>query len=259
MIVKGLRKKAGSHDWFAVAIELAIVILGVFLGIQASNWNTARLDTQRGRDYRARLVTELTQTERGMAASIAYYQDVREHALATLAALDRPASTLGTPFLVDAYQATQVFPRTAKHTTWDEILSSGNVELLGSAELRERVANFYWRLDGLMSLFAEPLPYRNRMRSAMPYAVQAAIRACCDEILSEDGRGMVTPRLPPNCQPAIEPAGVHSAVADVRSIPEIRQGLNRLIVDLDSKLLQFDKIANGARKLRAQVGRDAAQ
>ena len=31
-----------QQDWAAVAIDLAIVVLGVFLGIQASNWNDER-------------------------------------------------------------------------------------------------------------------------------------------------------------------------------------------------------------------------
>jgi len=257
MVLWGLREKAGAHDWFGVAIELAIVMLGVFLGIQASNWNAARLDVQRGVEYRNRLIAELANTERAMAASAAYYQDVHRHALAALAALDQPEEALGTPFLVDAYQATQIFPRSANHSTWDEILSSGNVELLGPAVLRERVANYYWRTDGLMTLVAEPLRYRNALRSAMPYRVQAAIRANCDEILHDDGRGMVTPRLPSSCRLTIAPLTVSNAVAELRKMPDLRQDLNRLLVDLDSKLLQFGKVASGARELRAEIRRAA--
>jgi hypothetical protein len=37
-IVANLR----ARDWIATAIELAIVILSVFIGIEAANWNQAR-------------------------------------------------------------------------------------------------------------------------------------------------------------------------------------------------------------------------
>ena len=33
-----------QHDWAAVAIEVVVVVIGVFIGIQAANWNEARLD-----------------------------------------------------------------------------------------------------------------------------------------------------------------------------------------------------------------------
>jgi hypothetical protein len=35
------------QQWMAIAIDLVIVVLGVFLGIQVSNWNEARMEQQR--------------------------------------------------------------------------------------------------------------------------------------------------------------------------------------------------------------------
>ena len=46
-----LMRRAAEHlrnqQWMAIAIDLAIVVLGVFLGIQASNWNDARIEQAR--------------------------------------------------------------------------------------------------------------------------------------------------------------------------------------------------------------------
>ena len=33
-----------AQQWTSVFIELAIVVLGVFIGIQASNWNAAQVE-----------------------------------------------------------------------------------------------------------------------------------------------------------------------------------------------------------------------
>jgi hypothetical protein len=100
------------------------------------------------------LIEDLAIMERAMRASVSYYSDVRTHALAALEALDRPKRTLGTPFLIDAYQATQLWPRSAKHSTYDEILSSGDADLMGPPVVRDRISNFYWRMA----------PFRKRRR-----------------------------------------------------------------------------------------------
>ena len=41
MIYKRAVAKLRAQDWFAIAVELAIVIVGVFIGMQVSNWNEA--------------------------------------------------------------------------------------------------------------------------------------------------------------------------------------------------------------------------
>ena len=38
-MIHRIRADAAKHNWFAVAVDLGIVGAGVFLGIQASNWN----------------------------------------------------------------------------------------------------------------------------------------------------------------------------------------------------------------------------
>ena len=47
MILRRAIDRLKRHEWMAVAIELLIVILGVLIGIQASNWNEARVERQR--------------------------------------------------------------------------------------------------------------------------------------------------------------------------------------------------------------------
>ena len=39
MIIQRLGTRLRQQDWLAVTIELLLVMAGVFLGIQMSNWN----------------------------------------------------------------------------------------------------------------------------------------------------------------------------------------------------------------------------
>ena len=88
MVIRRFREHVARQDWFAVLIDVGIVVLGVFLGIQASNWNEARkapsswsglspADSQRPRQ---RTITDL-------ASRRVYYSAVRDRSLATLEAI----------------------------------------------------------------------------------------------------------------------------------------------------------------------------
>ncbi len=59
MLMRRIREHVTAHDWFAVGIDLIIVVLGVFLGTQVSNWNAERLAHEAGDTYRARIVRDL--------------------------------------------------------------------------------------------------------------------------------------------------------------------------------------------------------
>ena len=49
MILRRLTANLRAQNWTSVAIELAIVIVGVFIGVQAANWNQARQERQETR------------------------------------------------------------------------------------------------------------------------------------------------------------------------------------------------------------------
>jgi len=39
MIIRRLVQSLRRRDWFTVVIEILIVVVGVFIGIEVSNWN----------------------------------------------------------------------------------------------------------------------------------------------------------------------------------------------------------------------------
>lgn len=59
MIPRRLYEHVKSHNWFAVAIDLVVVIVGVFAGLQVQEWNTMRQAQARAAVYSARLTEDL--------------------------------------------------------------------------------------------------------------------------------------------------------------------------------------------------------
>ena len=250
MVIRRIREHVTAQNWFAVAIDLAIVVLGVIIATQVNNWNETRHDRDKGQNYSVRLIDELRTTEQSMRGIKLYYTDARHHALAALAVLRKQELTAGESFLVDAYQATQVFPRAARHATYDEILQSGSLELIGAPDLRARLSNYYWRMDGLVSLDTASPPYRERVRTVMPYEVQQAIRTKCDEIITDLGNGLMSPRLPARCSPGLDPTVAAAAAVQIRAEPTLANDLTRMIVTLDTRILNFGRLEINAREVR---------
>ncbi|MGA9334705.1 MAG: hypothetical protein WBV39_10555, partial [Rudaea sp.] len=68
MILRRIASHLKQQHWTGVLIELVIVILGVFIGLQVDNWNQARSDVRLGHDYVRRLTRDLTENLAGVRA-----------------------------------------------------------------------------------------------------------------------------------------------------------------------------------------------
>ena len=58
MILRRVIEHFRKQEWTAIAIDFAIVVIGVFVGIQVSNWNAARADRAEERKLLVRLEDE---------------------------------------------------------------------------------------------------------------------------------------------------------------------------------------------------------
>lgn len=255
MAIRRFRDHVAEHDWFAVTVDIGVVVIGVFLGMQVSNWNSDRLDRTKGHEYRVRLAEELKTTETAMASFRTYVDDAKAYGVDALDVFDHPEKPAGIPFLLGAYEASQVVPRGGRHATYDEIMGAGDLALIGPPDLRDRVSNYFWRMDSLFSLDAGSTPYRESLRTVMPNAVQEVIRAQCDEIPSDLGNGLIAPQLPKECNPDIQPDVAAAAAAQLRATPGLRDALNRQLSTFDARSITYDKLGANARALREAIER----
>ena len=87
-----------TQNWTAISIDFLIVVLGVFVGMQVSNWNQEREKRQRGAEFTERLRTDLIEERWVFDFIPAYFSDVRDA----------------------AYRATQYREGNRRRTTYDE-------------------------------------------------------------------------------------------------------------------------------------------
>lgn len=257
MILKRLRAEAARQNWFGVVLDLVILIIGVFLGMQVANWNQARLDRAEGGEYRERLNQDLESNRRELTFRIHDYGQVLAHASAALAALDRPVGDKPGEFIIDAHEASNRIPETIRHVAYDEAMVSGKAQFLGDPMLRERITNDYVGLATMQTLFDNTPPYREAVRSALPFAAQAQVMKDCPEVLTSDEVGSVTPKLADDCSSIMDPKESQRVAAEVRTIASLRWQLNRVVADLNQKIWNARQLSLEAERLQGRLrGRD---
>lgn len=253
MFLKRLERDAARYDWFGAAVEVGIVLVGVFLGIQASNWNQGRLDRAEGRDYRAGLVRDLESNQRELAFFVHYYGQILGHAEAASAALDRPVSDHPGDFIISAYEASNHIPQPVRRATYDEVQAAGKASFLGEQSLRDQITNYYVGVATMQRLFDIVPPYRDTIRSALPYPVQVQVLKDCPEVLETDQFGSVAPRLADHCTSRLDPQAAQRIASEIRTIPHLRWALTGVTADLNQKILNARKLSAEAERLKQQI------
>ena len=235
MIPRRLYEHVKSHNWFAVGIDFVIVVVGVFIGIQVSNWNAERHENNAARTYIERIREDIAASAESLREVVEYYRVVKAHALDALDDFEKPADQLDEQFLVDAYDASRVITRTVERSTFDEMLSAGAMNSIRNIEVRRRLAIYYKNVEVAERLMEGIPPYRENLRQHMPYAVQAAIFERCENKRVVDARGNVRVSMLANCDPGLPAETVAAGISAIR-IPELKLKLVHRISDLDYKL-----------------------
>ena len=144
MLLRRITQHVKDQNWFAVLIDFAIVVFGVFIGIQVANWNEDRqqrvdeaeiiervaddfarikLDAERSRNFHRQITSDLTIVVKSLRSENLADSDI--------VAVKR-ALFLGTTFQTSADRS----------GTTRELLSSGQANLLRDKGLLEALVAY---------------------------------------------------------------------------------------------------------------------
>ena len=150
-ILGRLSQAVREQNWFAVVLELAIVVLGVVIGFQVTSWGQDRADRAQEQEYLRQLVEDLKQTERTFETLQPRWS--RRDDSATM--LVRSFRSARTPpvdsVLLWAYQAT-LHARPAVVTgTAVALVETGDLNLIRDDSLRSAITGYLGTMDQLAS------------------------------------------------------------------------------------------------------------
>lgn len=239
MLLRRVIEDVKNQNWTAVGIDFAIVVVGVFIGIQVANWNDSRQEQKDATDLLVRLENDLKTETAGWQRAIDYYATTRKHGIAALEGFDDPESQTPTEFLVNLYQASQRWNVVSQRGTYDELISSGRIALIRDEETRSRLANHYLRMSSLEMVLNptfNAIEYRRLVRLYMDHEIQAAIRETCGDRYTTDEANFMYLQLPATCDPAVDADVALLAMTELLSNTAVRRELRFHISVLDGQL-----------------------
>jgi hypothetical protein len=247
MILRRLTANLRTQNWTAVSIDFLIVVVGVFLGIQASNWNQARTDRAETRRLLMRIEPEIDQIISFAANTRDYYATSRRFAETAFAAWDGDKTVSDNDFVISAYQASQIHGL-GQSQSWAAVFGADQLRNVDDDRLRIPLARLMaFDVQNLNST-AVASRYREDVRMVIPDPVQQAIRRSCGDRLRPGDTTELT--LPNRCPLQLDPATAKQVAADLRAHPELARELRVHLAGVSSflnSLMQYDEEAKVVR------------
>ncbi|MEZ5973036.1 MAG: hypothetical protein R3C31_14595 [Hyphomonadaceae bacterium] len=251
MLLRRVMEQVRAQNWFAVGVDLVIVVLGVFLGIQMGNWNESRLEKAQSVTFTRLLEHDLHADAARYRDVAAYYTSVRDNAVRALGALEREAPLSDEALIIAAYRASQVALVPINRSTFDELVSTGRINLITNPGLRAMaIEHFGFNYIASAAADGRQSSYRNLLRETLPPEAHRAAREHCGDV---DSAEIVALDYP--CSLGLSAATIHhsaNALRAERAIPaSLRHRSNELdiqIRDLITRAAQLDRASSAEER-----------
>jgi hypothetical protein len=169
MILRRVIQHVKKQEWTAICIDLVIVVVGVFIGIQVSNWNAERAD----RSAEKRHLEEIAED---LQADITTFDLIQKAALRRISSIDyilgetrgvsRPSALnmpTGEKFDIPAgmpigpsdrnvllSRANLVRVTMGNRTGFDALISAGGMQTLRNRQISRQLQQYYAQMDDLI-------------------------------------------------------------------------------------------------------------
>jgi hypothetical protein len=252
LILRRLSTNLKAQDWTAISIELILVIVGVFVGTQVSNWNADRLE----RGQTQRMLVQLKPELRGMISYFEnareYYATTRSYAQTAFSGWDRDPGISDEQFVIAAYQASQIIGIGTDGQNWALIFGAQRLQNIEDAQLRRALSTLMASDFTTVANSAVSTKYRENVRRVIRDSVQVAIRDHCGDRL-DPARSSVVALLPQTCRLRIPPAIAASVASALRKQPGLVGDLRWHLAAVANLLTNIDILDQNMRDLEQRI------
>ena len=151
-------------------------------------------------------------------------------------------------FVIGAYQATQMNNAWSNRATYNEMVSTGQINLINDEDLKAKIFGYFAVDFSAVPQILKIAPYREYMRGHMPVAIQDAIKAQCGDVVAEVANSW-TAILPPTCDLDFAEGELQEAAKLLRSLPDMLFNLQFQIAVNDTKVFNFEQFVVESEKL----------
>jgi hypothetical protein len=253
MILRRLSANLRTQNWTAIAIELVIVIVGVFIGTQVSNWNQNRLEKVKTERMLQQFVPELRNQVDFYNTNIHYYAITHRYAEIALAGWRGDPRVSDGQFVIAAYQASQISGIGINADAWSLTFGGEQIRDLDDTKVRRLLQTILTADYAPVDYTTVATRYREQVRHVIPNDVQDDIRRVCGDRnrWTEDGPSIVY--LPDDCSLQLAPDKAAAAAAALRARPDLAHELNWHLAAVATYLQNFQALIVPIRELLGEL------
>lgn len=221
MLLRRIIGHVSAQNWTAIAIDFVIVVVGVFIGIQVSNWNERLAFEKREKALLRELRGEVVQNMADAQSKGDAFLIGADSARRVLKAIDRGGVTCSDGcwhMVVDLMHASQWQQLMSNWSTYDELRREGLPSDRRIIELVERYKTYSHQVALVLSV--EPR-YRTLVRGLIPIDVQDAYWEQCYRLV--DAVEVYLDPCPSPGGVAIEAERLEEIFANPAIVPSLRE------------------------------------
>ncbi len=139
-IAQGVRKQ----DWFTAILELVILVIGIYIGLQVDDWTSEREDLQTETIYIELLARDVVELQQQVEAQHAFEKDkvnVAARAYELLTSDDPSAHQVELGELLTALSGRRTLSLVS--ATYEQMVSSGHLQLIRNPKLRDKLVRHF--------------------------------------------------------------------------------------------------------------------
>jgi hypothetical protein len=158
--------------------EFALIVVGVLVALMVETALEERHDGELRDEYYARLGADIATDKQAAEYRITFFSAVEQFSERTLSwlATDTPVDQ---QVLLESFYAAELLPFVPTMSTYEDLLSTGNIRLIDDIDIRTHLAAYYNRADASRDGWNPSEDYRERIRGIIPPPIQNQIRRNC--------------------------------------------------------------------------------
>ncbi len=145
MILQRLALSLKKRDWGLVLLEVLIVVVGIFIGLQVDDWNETRKERVETARFLERLSSDMTEMRDAIIGQRDKAQEIFENALVAFRILENCSidgfEQAQAASAIENYQ--NVFTPQIFRSAYDEMLSAGALARLKNDRLKDQLSRAY--------------------------------------------------------------------------------------------------------------------
>jgi len=223
MLLRRFMKHTTEQNWYAVVLDIIVVIVGIFLGIQVTNWQQHLNDKDTAKQYLQRFDNDLQADIKHMSVRLEFWNQVMDYTEVSLDYLEHntPEENESWKYLLALFQSSQVSPLLVNDITYKEIQQVGQLALITNLELRSALAKYYSFNSSVASdsIIRHLPPYRAYVRGKISSEVVNHIWNNCFDVRSLEGQELI------DCESPISAQQINHMLTQIKSDPKVLEHL----------------------------------